>query len=143
MNRQTRLLLAVALLALAAGVGTAIWHQQPSNQQPGAAEALLHASLPDLQNQFQTLAHYRGKVLVVNFWATWCPPCREEIPHFIEAQQRLAVENVQFVGIALDNPADIAGFVHEFSVNYPILVGSMNLKPCAPSATLPVACPIR
>ena len=69
MNRQTRLLLAVALLALAAGVGTAIWHQQPSNQQPGAAEALLHASLPDLQNQFQTLAHYRGKVLVVGVGA--------------------------------------------------------------------------
>lgn len=120
------LLLAVALLALAAGIGAAIWHRQPSAPQPGAADTLLHASLPDLQNQRQTLAKYRGKVLVVNFWATWCPPCREEIPHFIETQQHLGANNVQIVGIALDNPSDVAAFAREFAVNYPILIGGIR-----------------
>lgn len=126
MNRQTISLLAVALLALVAGIGAALWHRQPSAPQPGAAETLLRTSLWDLQNQPQTLAQYRGKVLVVNFWATWCPPCREEIPHFVEMQRHLAAKEVQFVGIALDNPMDVAAFVREFAVNYPILIGGIH-----------------
>jgi thiol-disulfide isomerase/thioredoxin len=126
MNRQAALIAGVAVLALAAGFGAAIWHRQPGEPQSGAAQALLAAPLNDLQNQTRTLNQYRGKVLVVNFWATWCPPCREEIPHFIEIQRQPNWKNVQFVGIALDNPSDVAGFVQEFAVNYPVLIGGVN-----------------
>lgn len=126
MNRQAALIAGVAMLALAAGFGAAIWHRQPGESESGAAEALLAAPLNDLQNQTGTLNQYRGKVLVVNFWATWCPPCREEIPHFIEIQQQANRKNVQFVGIALDNPSEVAGFVQEFAINYPILIGGIN-----------------
>lgn len=126
MSRQTALLATVALLALAAGIGMSIWHRLPGTPEPGVADTLLQASLPDLHNQPQTLGQYRGKVLIVNFWATWCPPCREEIPHFVETQERLTGENVQFIGIALDNPKDVAGFVREFAVNYPVLIGGIN-----------------
>jgi thiol-disulfide isomerase/thioredoxin len=126
MNRQAALIAGVAILALAAGFGTAIWHQQPVESKSGAAEALLAAPLHDLQNQTRTLNQYRGKILVVNFWATWCPPCREEIPHFIEIQRQPNRKNVQFVGIALDNPSDVAGFAREFAINYPILIGGIN-----------------
>lgn len=126
MNRQNWLIAAVAALALLAGLGVANWLKQPGPTQPDAAEALLSAPLLDLQNQPQTLAQYRGKTLVVNFWATWCPPCREEIPFFIETQAKFDTKGVQFIGIALDNSQQVVAFVHEFDINYPILIGGIH-----------------
>jgi thiol-disulfide isomerase/thioredoxin len=126
MSRQNWLIAAVALLALATGLGVATWLRQPGTAQVGAAEALLSAPLLDLQNQPQTLAQHRGKVLVVNFWATWCPPCREEIPMFIQTQKKYDAKGLQFVGIALDNPQQVADFVQEFGINYPVLIGGVN-----------------
>lgn len=126
MNRQNWLVAGVAGLALAAGLGVATWLRQPGSVQPDAAATLLATALPDLRNQTQSLAQHQGKVLVVNFWATWCPPCREEIPVFVDAQSRLGAKGVQFVGIALDDPRQVAGFVQEYGVNYPILIGGLN-----------------
>ena len=71
----------------------------------------------------KTLAAWRGQILVVNFWATWCPPCLREIPAFIELQDSLGDRGVQFVGIALDQAAPVAAFAAEHGMNYPILVG--------------------
>lgn len=126
MDRQNWLLAGAAVLALAAGIGVATWFKQPGTSQPGAAEALLTATMSDLQKRPQTLAQYEGKVLVVNFWATWCPPCREEVPVFIEAQTKYGSKGLQFVGIALDNPQQVTDFVQEFGINYPILIGNAN-----------------
>jgi thiol-disulfide isomerase/thioredoxin len=126
MSRQNWLIAGVALLALAAGLGVATWLRQPGPAEPGAAEILLTTPLPDLRNQSQTLDRHRGKILVVNFWATWCPPCREEIPFFIEAQTKFGPEGLQFVGIALDDSRQVAGFVQEYAINYPILIGGIN-----------------
>lgn len=123
MSRHNWLLAGVAGLALAAGFAAATWLGQPGPSQPGAAESLLTVQLPDLQNRPQTLARHQGKVLVVNFWATWCPPCREEIPVFIEAQAKYGAKGLQFVGIALDNPQKVAAFAQEFGINYPVLTG--------------------
>lgn len=126
MTRQNWLIAGVAALALATGLGVATWLRQPGPAQPGVAEALLAAPMLDLQNRQQTLAQYRGKILVVNFWATWCPPCREEIPFFIEAQSKFDPNGLQFVGIALDNNEQVATFVQEYGVNYPVLIGGIN-----------------
>ena len=126
MRRQRWLIAGIAALALAAGWGAAAWLRQPGPPPPTAADTLLTAQMPDLKNQLQTLAQYRGKVLVVNFWATWCPPCREEIPVFVEAQDQFGPQGLQFVGIALDDPAQVAGFARKFGVNYPILIGGLK-----------------
>ncbi|KAB2310105.1 TlpA family protein disulfide reductase [Betaproteobacteria bacterium SCN2] len=126
MNRQNRLVAGVAVLALAAGLGVATWLQRPGPAQPGAGEALLAVQLPDLQNRPHSLERYRGKVLVVNFWATWCPPCREEIPVFIEAQAQHGKNGLQLVGIALDDPRQVADFAEEYGINYPVLIGGAN-----------------
>jgi thiol-disulfide isomerase/thioredoxin len=70
--------------------------------KPGAAEAVAQASFYDLQEKVQPLAQWQGKVMVVNFWATWCPPCIAEIPEFIKLQKKYGKQDVQFVGIAID-----------------------------------------
>ncbi len=126
MNRQNWLFTGVALLALAAGVGVATWLRQPGPVQPDAAAALLAAPMSDLSNRPTSLAQYQGKVLVVNFWATWCPPCREEIPVFVDAQSKFGGKGLQFVGIALDDPRQVAGFAQEYGINYPVLIGGLN-----------------
>lgn len=124
--RQGVLFAAIALLALLTGFMISSWMRQPTPPEGGAAQALFSAPMHDLENRPQTLEQYRGKVLVVNFWATWCPPCREEIPYFIATQQELADKGVQFVGIALDDPAQVAPYVLEMNMNYPVLIGGIN-----------------
>jgi thiol-disulfide isomerase/thioredoxin len=79
--------------------------------------------LVDLAGKAQALRQWQGKVLVLNFWAPWCPPCREEIPDFIRLQQRHGEAGLQFVGVALDDPDKVAAFVDETGINYPILLG--------------------
>jgi thiol-disulfide isomerase/thioredoxin len=62
-------------------------------------------------------------VLVVNFWATWCAPCREEMPLFVRAQREMGAKGLQFVGIAVDDAAKVRAFADEIGLNYPALVG--------------------
>jgi thiol-disulfide isomerase/thioredoxin len=87
------------------------------------ASALLGVSLPDLAGQQQPLAQWKGKLLVVNFWATWCAPCREEMPMFVEAQAAHGANGLQFVGIAVDDAVKVRHFAEQIGLNYPALVG--------------------
>lgn len=82
--------------------------------------------LPDTDGVRQPFAQWQGKVLVVNFWAPWCPPCRQEMPGFIRLQDKLATQGVQFVGVALDEAAPVRAFMREIAVNYPVLLGGMG-----------------
>ena len=83
---------------------------------------LLAATLPDLRGERQAMAQWKGNVLVVNFWATWCPPCLKEIPEFIRMQEALRDRRVQFVGIAIDDPHKVADFAAKMGINYPVLM---------------------
>jgi peroxiredoxin len=105
------------LAALAAG-----WYFGASEPQ-GSPAALMELALPDVDGRDQRLDQWKGKVLVVNFWATWCEPCREEMPEFVKTQAALGSKGLQFVGIAIDQPAKIRQFSHELKLNYPSLVG--------------------
>ena len=107
-----------ALLALAGGVALAVWDQSPRD-----AAALLSLSLPDTSGRQQSLAQWRGKVVVVNFWATWCAPCREEMPEFVKIQRELGPKGLQFVGIAIDQAEKVEQFANELDLNYPALIG--------------------
>lgn len=115
---------AVGLLGLAAGIyyGT---NSSPTSQ-PIAAAALSGLALPDADGKEQRLDQWRGKVMVVNFWATWCAPCREEMPEFIKAQQTLGPKGLQFVGIAVDQADKVRQFAAEIGLNYPTLIGGFG-----------------
>jgi peroxiredoxin len=81
--------------------------------------------LTDLQGHTLKLSDLRGKAVVLNFWATWCPPCKEEIPWFVEFQNRYGPQGLQIVGVNMDDGGkqDVEKFVAEHSINYPILLG--------------------
>ena len=123
MTRTTRIFLfaAIALLALTGGYFAQLWLATDASQEdPG--EVLMATRLNDPRGAPQPMAQWQGKVLVVNFWATWCPPCLKEIPEFIRLQQRYGPKGVQFVGIAIDNAAQVTGFMAKYGMNYPVLM---------------------
>lgn len=84
-------------------------------------------NLSDIDGQQRQISEWQGKTLVLNFWATWCAPCREEIPAFVELQDQYRSDGLQFVGIALQEAEEVRGFLQEFNVNYPSLVGSADV----------------
>lgn len=109
-----------ALAALAMGVAVALW-QTPAADP--ALDALWQQRFPNPEQQPQALAQWRGRPLVVNFWASWCVPCREEMPDFERLRARYRARGVEFVGIAIDRPENVAAFLQKTRVSYPILVG--------------------
>lgn len=119
-RREALILGAAGLAAAAAGffAGPALL------QMFGGAEggALGAASFPDLEGKTRKLSEWRGRVLVCNFWATWCAPCREEIPLLVELRERRFPKGVEVVGIAIDNAAKVSQFRSSFKIPYPLLL---------------------
>ncbi len=121
MRKALIVLLAVA--ALAAGVVAQRWLKP--DEVPAASQ--LEIAFPDLEGKPHLLSEWKGKIVIVNFWATWCPPCVEEMPEFVQLQNELGPKGVQFIGILTDDEADAArDFLKTMPVNYPILNGSVG-----------------
>jgi len=83
-------------------------------------------TLPDPSGEMRSVSEWDGKLLVINFWATWCPPCLEEIPMFVDLQARHAGDGLQFVGIAIDQRENVVEFMRGQEMNYPVLLGQMG-----------------
>lgn len=69
---------------------------------------------------------FQGQIIVMNFWATWCPPCRKETPLFVEMQDKYGEDGVQFIGIAIDDLEATREFIDTYGVNYPVLMGDVD-----------------
>ena len=82
-------------------------------------------SYPDLEGRQRSSEEFADKVVVLNFWATWCAPCRKETPEFVALQERYA-GNVQFIGIAIDDEEPVREFANSYGVNYPLLLGDIE-----------------
>ncbi len=84
------------------------------------------AKFTDLLGNSQTLGQWDHKLLVINFWATWCGPCKEEMPILVKLQTKFGERGLQFVGIAADSPSNVANFAKKTSINYPLLLDEAN-----------------
>jgi thiol-disulfide isomerase/thioredoxin len=126
-SRWLRLTLfgAVALAALSGGIWLRLSHTT-APPTPQAAAAIRALVLPDIEGKSQNFQQWQGKVVVVNFWATWCGPCREEIPMFVTLQRELGDKGLQFVGIAIDDAAKVREFSANYKINYPTLLGTFD-----------------
>ena len=90
-------------------------------------------SLPDLDGAMRDLSEWQGKVIAINFWATWCPPCLKEIPEFVQLQSLYGEQGLQFLGIALQSADEVRDFVREYAMNYPVLTGELEVIKLAES----------
>ena len=84
-------------------------------------------TLMDLDGNEISLSDFNGKVLILNFWATWCPPCREEIPDFVEVYNEYESEDVQFIGVSNEDISTLRSFVEDYNISYPILIDDENI----------------
>lgn len=124
MKRIVVILLSLALLGLVLAAGYRF--SRMGDQEMSASSAgtrLLALTLPDLDTLPQALSQWRGQVLVVNYWATWCAPCRKEMPGFARLQNKYAGKGVQFVGISIDDADKVREFQSRIRVPYPLLIG--------------------
>jgi len=117
---------AVYLLCFGITLGaaqTANAQRDPLLNQPRPA-----FTLPDLDGTPRSVSEWDGKLLVINFWASWCEPCLREMPAFTQLQQHYRDQGVQFIGVALDDVRDVNAFLSglEPRINYPILLGDGN-----------------
>jgi thiol-disulfide isomerase/thioredoxin len=115
-----------------AGVGYKfLSSEDPAEGSQSATAMKLLDTVPDfkfndLQGDVRKGGEWRDRILVLNFWAAWCPPCREETPILIELQKQYANDNVRFVGIAIDDKQPVQDFVDNHGVEYPILLGDLD-----------------
>jgi thiol-disulfide isomerase/thioredoxin len=127
MRPRTHVLLILLTAAAALGTGFLAHRWQIERAvTPHEGEMVadaLNISLADSDGRMHSLAEWRGRVLVINFWATWCPPCREEIPMLNALQTRWGGKGAQVVGIALDATDAVREFTRQTPLAYPSLIG--------------------
>jgi thiol-disulfide isomerase/thioredoxin len=114
---------AVGVAAATTGALVALGLRRSADQ---SSEALQAATFVDLGGKTRRLAEWKGKVVVCNFWATWCHPCREEIPMLISVSEKMAPKGVEVVGIAVDFAAKVRSFVKDYKISYPVLLAGDN-----------------
>lgn len=122
----------MAGLAMLAGVSASLYFNTGeivTKQDQNSAISLDQINLVDLDGNKQSLSQWQGKVLLVNFWATWCPPCREEIPVFLSLRKKFSSDGFEIVGISIDDANKVKQYRRSMQIDYPLLDGEQSGMP--------------
>jgi thiol-disulfide isomerase/thioredoxin len=125
-RRRLLPLAAVAVGAAAAGAGYAWWKLQPHAVQAGAETLLWQRTFDTLGGASLAMASFKGKPLLINFWATWCPPCVEELPLLNGFYKQNASKGWQVLGLAIDQPSAVRNFLQKNPLNFPIALAGLE-----------------
>lgn len=131
MRIVVRVLIGVVVLAAAALL--VFKFAAPPKKPQFDSAPLFAASFPDQQGRTQALAQWRGQVVVLNFWATWCPPCREEMPELSALHDKYRGQGVTVLGLSTDDAPKIRDFAQKTPVSYPLLAGDFEAMQLAES----------
>ena len=133
--KNTAIFIVVLIVAGAAGFGlqrAMINHENqnlapemPATQASVVGQPRPEFAFKDIEGQTRNINEWDGKVLLVNFWATWCPPCKKEIPAFMELQDQYAEQGFQIIGIAIDDEQSVIDFADTMGINYPIMAAEL------------------
>ena len=136
-RRSLTLGIALAVIAAGAGFATGIWKRNSNNfvevdtnnannddNDRKQIAHLLSLSLDDARRTPVALSRWQGKTLVINYWATWCPPCRDDMPGFSRLASEFADKGVQFIGIAIDSEDNVRDFIDKTPAAYPLLIAT-------------------
>jgi thiol-disulfide isomerase/thioredoxin len=117
------ILLLAAVFAAVLGVFS---HNAWRTWQMSEPTAMPVFSLPDAEGKVHHSSEWQGNILVINFWATWCPPCRNEIPELMALQTQFAAQHLVVIGIAMDDAAAVQTYSRDMAINYPVLIAGAN-----------------
>lgn len=122
--KRSLLIFTIAVAAFVAGISVRGLLSSPlESADLKNQNRLTQFSLLDLSNKQHAIKEWEGKVLVINFWATWCPPCLKEMPEFVALQNEYKEKGLQFIGIALDETEPVKEFIDSHKITYPVLLG--------------------
>lgn len=126
MKKNAILFGGVAILFAVFGIYYANQKLTPAPAQSSAVGTLLSQTMQDANGREQALGQWKNHALVVNFWATWCAPCVDEMPELSDLQQEIAPQKIQILGIGIDSASNIADFAKKYRISYPLYVGGVN-----------------
>jgi len=134
MKKSSLIFILVAILGLGSGFMAQRWMGDSTTTTPQAethqtkdVSTPTHRaefSLKDIDDKMRNVKEWDGQVLMINFWATWCPPCRKEIPAFIELQDAYKDKGLTIIGVSIDTKDNVVDFVDPMGVNYPVLIAN-------------------
>lgn len=141
-NRTNTGLVVLAVLS----AGTGYWLSHTANTRPAEPEVLTVGfpdapkadinvygmqrpdfTLADIAGNMRNINEWEGQVVAINFWASWCSPCLQEIPELVDLQTQFGAQGLQVVGIALQKPEELGEFVRDYGMNYPVLAGESEV----------------
>lgn len=130
MKNAAIFIIAIAIAAFAGYSTQRYLADEPAPIKTGAdsvvGEMRPEFAMRDTEGTLRNIKDWDGKVVLLNFWATWCPPCRKEIPHFIELQDEYGAQGLQVVGVAMDNEPAVNAYGLEMNINYPLMAGEQE-----------------
>jgi thiol-disulfide isomerase/thioredoxin len=122
--RSTILIVVACVIAAAAGYGFYRYAHGGASAVAASQPLPPGVQLTDLDGKSHSLEEWHGKLLLVNFWATWCTPCLHEIPDLVKLQKQYAAQGLQIVGPAVDDPDSVKSMLGPLGINYPVLTGT-------------------